>query len=1785
MKKLFITFSLFLLSSVTFAQLNENFESGVIPSNWAVFKNGPGPAAVMWNVITNSNSCGGNSSAYMNANHGIGIGNTSENWMVTNLVNVPANGELKFLSRASAIGDNGAIFQIKISTSSQTNVNTFTLLKQWSDYHFGNLTEACKNEAIDLSSYAGQQIYIAFITKVTQPTISPSGDRWIVDNIRLVQKCKTPIGFQFLELGATTGTINWNELNNATQWEIQVKRVTELPPTNNDNGTVIASKPYQITNLTPNVEYKLYLRSVCQPNNFSDWSEPYYFVPGCVGVTGVSFAITGIDALVTWNNIPGNAGYEVEFLPTDQDFLGSGVVVNTNSHVFHNIDAKKIYHAKVRSMCRGNDGQLYTGDWSDFPVRCLAAQFQINQVFIDSKDLCTNKPSTFEVAQDARFTYKWSIFDSNDNLVTILNGPVPTFSFSQLGNYYCILEATSQGCNEKIRKDFEIKECPNEAKCIIGNITSANILCSEENANNYVTFSPDSSTPINYSDPNINFLWSVTDSNGNPVFFEPVYLFGSTLATYIRIPFSEGAGDYTIDLTIEISKCKESFQKIVNVAKGCKCKIEGDIKIKEDKACVGNQFSLNFNSPQPGYTYTWNILNSNYQSVYYVSGYQDSISAVINQTGEFIVLLSISMDKERCDSFFIYHLNVENCGDRCLLGDIKNSNLCVDGNNYFWFVPDTSTPIDYSDQNLLFEWYVADSDGNSVSFEPIYLFGSNLPYYIRVPFQSEGAYSVELAVTNSKCSEKIKNFVNVNRCDCKIEGNIKIKEDKICKGKDINLYFNSPQPGYIYSWNILNSQYQSVYSNSSSQEGITTIINQAGEYVAVLSIKDAKGCESIQIFTFSVEDCGSGGAGDCIYHFAFSFSTPNDVMLNNNSRLTIGRCITDFVNQNASEKLFITSVDDHQNGSRFGAKQSSMATTWNLPIINSSNEINGFSSVGNLMRIRIQNDNYPNTISKVLSFVSNTEDITIPINMNFVIASSDSNTSELINSYNNLLASGKVEKIFFILFEGGQYNFNGQNLSPQNFLSQVITNPVNYSQTNNVTNSNYIIIPNSISQTVTLRSYLNAFFQKAYDDLKIKIKCDDNCLKGEIKNETSLCAGADNSFWFNPTGPIDFTEPGLNFAWTVTQNGNPVPFNAINANNAAINLPNAVAGSYNITLVVSNNNCTKTYIKNVTITNCNVGSCSNPTNQYYVAGLFRNLLNHLKNQPASAIINGYNCAEMMSLLPYVNPSIVAPAIYNFTNTNNTISFSFSANASTPHVVFKMPANNPNSFVTLSLGTNYLNMNSQTAFISNFFIFTPFPTSVFTSGSSVSQVNFCPNELNCLNHIAIVLDESTSITSVDAGRIRSHLKKFIDQQVIFNQTKGSQLRLTLIGLSDQDNNERTDEIINVLVNPANKQRFINWINKYKTRYNSLNNSGISSNSDYWNSGLYKAAQTNASLVILITDGAQTANLATLKSTIDLYDNGGNVNSEKHLHVIGLNDGFYVNGVTNSGRYSDSFNPNLLNETLIEEEDEAEIANVENNIEASRITNSLQLSLRYLIYENVEFPSQSVIGLENPFSADYSGHTNFKFLYDDPYYLSNGLYDFLGKTCGTSQYLEKCDNCDGVQLEPRQSYIISGWVHVDKTQQVTSFREANQTPSIEIQFSNQGGFPLVFDPAEADYLTKYEFFPQGNIIDGWQRIFGAFKVHPETFYLEIILKNGSVTDAIHFDDIRVHPQNGSMKSFIYDEQNYKLMSELDENNYSTYYEYDAEGGLVRVKKETERGVKTIQETRSGSTIKSE
>jgi len=101
----------------------------------------------------------------------------------------------------------------------------------------------------------------------------------------------------------------------------------------------------------------------------------------------------------------------------------------------------------------------------------------------------------------------------------------------------------------------------------------------------------------------------------------------------------------------------------------------------------------------------------------------------------------------------------------------------------------------------------------------------------------------------------------------------------------------------------------------------------------------------------------------------------------------------------------------------------------------------------------------------------------------------------------------------------------------------------------------------------------------------------------------------------------------------------------------------------------------------------------------------------------------------------------------------------------------------------------------------------------------------------------------------------------------------------------------------------------------------------------------------------------------------------------------------------------------------------------------------------------------------------------------------------------------------------------------------------------------------------------------VVEGWKLLEGTIKIGNlslgTAFNLAIAPSPGYT---IYIDDIRMHPFDAQMKSYAYDDATMRLMAELDENAFATFYEYDDEGLLIRVKKETEKGIMTLKESRS-------
>lgn len=160
---------------------------------------------------------------------------------------------------------------------------------------------------------------------------------------------------------------------------------------------------------------------------------------------------------------------------------------------------------------------------------------------------------------------------------------------------------------------------------------------------------------------------------------------------------------------------------------------------------------------------------------------------------------------------------------------------------------------------------------------------------------------------------------------------------------------------------------------------------------------------------------------------------------------------------------------------------------------------------------------------------------------------------------------------------------------------------------------------------------------------------------------------------------------------------------------------------------------------------------------------------------------------------------------------------------------------------------------------------------------------------------------------------------------------------------------------------------------------------------------------------------------------------------------------------------------------------------------------------------------------------------------------------------------CENCIGSFQPSPGKYILSAWVKEEVTTQPKSYDNAKITISF-----NDGSTPTILKTNGA----------KNKIIEGWQRIEEPFTIPSNPNATNMTLALSTTANDAYFDDIRIFPEDGQMKTYVYDPVTLRLTATLDENNYATFYEYDEEGKLIRVKKETEKGIMTIQEIRESS-----
>jgi hypothetical protein len=130
----------------------------------------------------------------------------------------------------------------------------------------------------------------------------------------------------------------------------------------------------------------------------------------------------------------------------------------------------------------------------------------------------------------------------------------------------------------------------------------------------------------------------------------------------------------------------------------------------------------------------------------------------------------------------------------------------------------------------------------------------------------------------------------------------------------------------------------------------------------------------------------------------------------------------------------------------------------------------------------------------------------------------------------------------------------------------------------------------------------------------------------------------------------------------------------------------------------------------------------------------------------------------------------------------------------------------------------------------------------------------------------------------------------------------------------------------------------------------------------------------------------------------------------------------------------------------------------------------------------------------------------------------------------------------------------------------------TPNFSITFNGTGGPRALTAPAlvaQTGSWSLYEIAVPSTTFAGLAA--------GSRFSLSL---GNAAAESLGVDDVRFQPVQSQATCYVYDTATLRLVAQFDDQHFGLYYQYNPEGKLVRKLIETERGLKTVQETQYNS-----
>jgi len=154
-------------------------------------------------------------------------------------------------------------------------------------------------------------------------------------------------------------------------------------------------------------------------------------------------------------------------------------------------------------------------------------------------------------------------------------------------------------------------------------------------------------------------------------------------------------------------------------------------------------------------------------------------------------------------------------------------------------------------------------------------------------------------------------------------------------------------------------------------------------------------------------------------------------------------------------------------------------------------------------------------------------------------------------------------------------------------------------------------------------------------------------------------------------------------------------------------------------------------------------------------------------------------------------------------------------------------------------------------------------------------------------------------------------------------------------------------------------------------------------------------------------------------------------------------------------------------------------------------------------------------------------------------------------------------------------VKVWVKsdlVDRTLIETNLRA-------EFRKGTSSGAPLISEP-----FTKIAQTGEWGLYEAVVSNLSSNYVIGEDYRTFIKYNFQSGTENIWIDDVRMQSLDAQMICYVYDVNTLRLLTSFDDQHFGLFYQYNAEGKLVRKLIETERGIKTVQETQYNTPLQS-